>query len=262
MSTQELIHKEDFVEHLASKWSQKMFFAPRSGVYQILGQWLCSALQDLQHAKVMEIGYGSGDFTKTAEENSLSNDFEYTGVDISEDFQKFASNRLPTLNFTLGNGTILDFEDDHFDLAFTVDVLRHNENWKEMLSEFSRVTRREVFISDIFAKKADDYQGFIEGTNEFHSGHSHQWGLNYFVAEAEKHFKHVSVIPIPGFRNKGVILSNENTPKRHAFHVPIHVAMSNMPVRPPLLIGRDSKLKILGMTAARALKHILRSTVS
>ena len=262
MSTQELIHAEDFVDHLANKWAQKMFYPPRSSAYQLLGQWLYSALQDVGAAKVMEIGYGSGEFAKAAEENALWKDFEYTGVDISESFQKFASRRLPSLLFTLGNGTALDYEDDHFDFAYTVDVLRHNEKWVEMLSEMSRVTKREVFIADIFGAKTEDYEGFIERTNEFHTGHSHNWGLNYFVLEAKKHFRHASVVPIPGFRNKAVILSNENVPKRHAFQVPVHVAMSNMPARPPVLLGADSKVKVLGMTAARALRSIMRSTVS
>ena len=55
MSTQELIHAEDFVDHLANKWAQKMFYPPRSSAYQLLGQWLYSALQDVGAAKVMEI---------------------------------------------------------------------------------------------------------------------------------------------------------------------------------------------------------------
>ena len=216
MSNKELIHSVEFANHLAGKWAKKMFYPARSSVQLLLGQWLGlriensgtidnSDKENSYQPKVLELGYGTGDFAKVVEELSLYKDIEYTGVDISESFKEIASRRLPSLNFTLGEGAHLDYQDGHFEFSFTVDVLRHNKSWIEILRELSRVTRREVFVADFFDNKPPINGNFVERQNEFHTGHSYSWSIKYFTNEAQKYFNHVSVVPIIGYSNKILI---------------------------------------------------------
>ena len=259
MRNRELVHSVEFAEHLTRKWARKMFYPPRSAVYQLLGQWLAIGMEEVHEAKVLELGYGTGDFSKVIEEISLYKDIQYTGIDISESFQAIASKRLPGLRFTLGDGASLGFENGCFDFSYTIDVLRHNERWGEILGELSRVTQHEVFVADIFGAESGEYDGFVERRNEFHVGHSHAWGAEYFAAEAQKHFNHITVIPVPGHDNKAFILSNRDAYKEHVFQTPVHVVLSSLPPQQPILFGRMSKTRVFAVTIFRAVRNIARS---
>ena len=267
MRNNELVHSVEFAEHLTRKWARKMFYPPRSAVYQLLGQWLAIGMEEVHEAKVLELGYGTGDFSKVIEEISLYKDIQYTGIDISESFQAIASKRLPGLRFTLGDGASLGFENGCFDFSYTIDVLRHNERWGEILGELSRVTQHEVFVADIFGAESGEYDGFVEGVTKFHVegvtkfhvGHSHAWSAEYFAAEAQKHFNHITVIPVPGHDNKAFILSNRDAYKEHVFQTPVHVVLSSLPPQQPILFGRMSKTRVFAVTIFRAVRNIARS---
>ena len=292
MDKSDLIHSSEFAEHLVQKWAEKMFYPPRSVVYLLLGQWLGAAIpttpnsaaaatwarrtskypppQDLRELlidtpyqpKILELGYGTGDFTKVVEEISLTKDVEYTGVDISESWQTIVRKRLPNLNFTIGEGAHLEYPDNHFDFSFTVDVLRHNESWTGILKELSRVTKREVFIADIFESESPTKDSFHKREHELHSGGgSHEWSVKYFAKEAQKYFNHVNVQPIIGYSHRILILSNEDERITHVFQTPVHIFLKSTPAHQPMLFGRASKILVFIKASLSAVRNIFRSTI-
>ncbi len=99
---------------------------------------------------VLEVGVGVGrwaasfDLAKT----------RFTGVDISEGMVEAARANFPQCRFDrLGEGSILPYGDESFDLAFSVTVMHHNPTptKRALIAEMWRVTRpggRLMFLED------------------------------------------------------------------------------------------------------------------
>ena len=99
---------------------------------------------------VLEVGVGVGrwaasfDLAKT----------RFTGVDISEGMVEAARANFPQCHFDrLGEGSILPYGDESFDLAFSVTVMHHNPTptKRALIAEMWRVTRpggRLMFLED------------------------------------------------------------------------------------------------------------------
>lgn len=103
-------------------------------------------LQELNigKAKVLELGCGAGRWAPRFQKAGAN----YTGVDISEGMLALARNRTPSANFEHLTASKLPFDDDSFDLVFTVTVLHHNpyERQDELIDELLRVTKPGGFI--------------------------------------------------------------------------------------------------------------------
>jgi SAM-dependent methyltransferase len=99
---------------------------------------------------VLEVGAGVGrwaasfDLAKT----------RFTGVDISEGMVEAARQNFPQCRFDrIGDGTVLPYGDESFDLSFSVTVMHHNPTptKRALISEMWRVTRpggRLMFLED------------------------------------------------------------------------------------------------------------------
>src|SRR5215212_2708841 len=99
---------------------------------------------------VLEVGVGVGrwaasfDLAKT----------RFSGVDISEGMVEAARANFPQCHFDrLGEGSILPYGDESFDLAFSVTVMHHNPTptKRALIAEMWRVTRpggRLMFLED------------------------------------------------------------------------------------------------------------------
>ncbi|CAN5800336.1 hypothetical protein BH18ACT11_BH18ACT11_02520 [soil metagenome] len=99
---------------------------------------------------VLEVGVGVGrwaasfDLAKT----------RFSGVDISEGMVEAARANFPGCRFDrLGEGSILPYGDESFDLAFSVTVMHHNptQTKRALIAEMWRVTRpggRLMFLED------------------------------------------------------------------------------------------------------------------
>lgn len=95
--------------------------------------------------KVLEVGVGKG-LQLTYFLDRMSEDCQYTGVDIAEAPLREARERLAphhqsrvTLRTAVGER--LPFQDRSFDAVFCVDVLHHAASQPSMLAEMSRVVR-------------------------------------------------------------------------------------------------------------------------
>lgn len=104
-------------------------------------------------AYVLEIGAGIGRWAPVLGNYPL----RFTGVDVSEAMVRAARANFPDASFEqLGEDLRLPFDDESFDLVFSVTVMHHNpeESKRVLMGEMFRVTRpggKLLFLEDFVA---------------------------------------------------------------------------------------------------------------
>lgn len=90
--------------------------------------------------KVLEIGCGTGEFTKRIAKTGAY----ITAIDISPDLLEIAKKTIPDVNvsFHIQNAEKFDFEDGSFDVVIGSSIL-HHLNLNPALKEVYRVLKRE-----------------------------------------------------------------------------------------------------------------------
>lgn len=104
-------------------------------VYRKLRETIAEQLKGIIYNKVLDVGCGTGLFTDCFKG-------EYTGIDINEEYIKKAR-AYKKGTFKTGDATALQFEDETFDLVFTLGVLHHLDagSREKMLKEMRRVCK-------------------------------------------------------------------------------------------------------------------------
>jgi len=93
----------------------------------------------VEPGSILEIGCGNGVDSIAFGKKTKA---KVVGIDISSDAIKVAneSNDLKNVKFMVGDAEKLDFEDEQFDLVYSMAVL-HSTNLKKSISEVSRVLK-------------------------------------------------------------------------------------------------------------------------
>ncbi len=89
----------------------------------------------LEGARILDIGCGIGTYVRHFRQYSD----DVHGVEVEEERVREASAELP--NIHLARGEALPFPDDHFDLVFSNEVIRHVDDDRRTIAEAVRVTR-------------------------------------------------------------------------------------------------------------------------
>jgi ubiquinone/menaquinone biosynthesis C-methylase UbiE len=113
---------------------------------QKLANWLKAI--DFENKKVLELGSGPGGNLHLV---SQKNPSRLVGADISSDMIALAKQRLSNPNIELFkiDGQVLPFEDNSFDIVFSVTVLQHNTDeimLKNILKELCRVSEDKLIL--------------------------------------------------------------------------------------------------------------------
>ena len=90
-----------------------------------------------QGSNVLEIGCGTGIFTKRIVERTQAN---ITAIDISPALLQIAEKKVPEVSFKVENAMDLSFEDESFDCVYGNSTIHHLEIF-EALNEFYRVLK-------------------------------------------------------------------------------------------------------------------------
>ena len=111
-----------------------------------LEKWLSQI--EFEGKKVMELGSGPGGNLNQVWKKSPSS---LTGADISKDMINLATERLsnPDIKLVKIDGQSLPFDNDNFDIVFTVTVLQHNTDetmLKNILGELCRVSGNKLIL--------------------------------------------------------------------------------------------------------------------
>lgn len=77
---------------------------------------------------------------------------EVSGVDVDEKVYNYCQSTIVDRNprlvsLSLYDGYSLNFSDNHFDVVTCVDVIEHVEDYKKLIKEMLRVSRKGVFFS-------------------------------------------------------------------------------------------------------------------
>lgn len=100
------------------------------------------------YSSILDAGCGTGHFILSLEKK-LNTDFNYLGVDITEQHIKDAveifSNK-PNYNFVLGDVRSLPVSDNSYDVAICSNTIPHIPNIDKAIKELIRVSKNDVFI--------------------------------------------------------------------------------------------------------------------
>jgi len=95
---------------------------------------------------ILDLGCAAGGFYQVFKRFEPT--ITYTGIDISGEMIRRAQHRHPGIPFYVAEGSDLPFEDQSFDLVFCSGALHLADDWREILHEGWRVTKK-YFIFDI-----------------------------------------------------------------------------------------------------------------
>ncbi|EJV74135.1 class I SAM-dependent methyltransferase [Bacillus cereus] len=99
---------------------------------------------DPKNSSIFEYGVGTGRMAMPF----LKKGYNYQGIDISSNMlsilkdKLFKSNQNSSFDFKVADATsLIDFENDKFDLVWGTKVLKHIPNWTKVLSESKRILK-------------------------------------------------------------------------------------------------------------------------
>jgi len=124
--------------------------------------------QDLSQVRLLDIGCGGGVLT----EEFASLGCQVTGIDISlrsiAAAQTHAAKSALEIDYRVGSGTSLPFEENRFDVVSCCDVLEHIRDWKDVIAEAARVlVPGGLFLFDTINRTRQSRVMFIFGLQEF-----------------------------------------------------------------------------------------------
>ena len=154
---------------------------------------LLGKIGNLENKKVLEIGCGIGRWAKYLMEKEPT--IQYTGIDVSPKMVDIAKKRVPSANFLNISGDNLIFQDESFDLVFSITVLHHIPYEKQLkaIREICRVTKRGghiVIIEDI-KQPRNSFNMFAHPINEWRNLFERNGCQTLYL------LKHKCRIPIP-----------------------------------------------------------------
>ena len=89
---------------------------------------------------VLDVGCGAGGFSKIMK--TLQPNVYYVGIDVAPKMIDAARILYPGTKFEVADGNKINYPDNSFDLVFCTGVIHHNPNYKEMIDEMYRVSRK------------------------------------------------------------------------------------------------------------------------
>jgi SAM-dependent methyltransferase len=133
--TAEVVHEYD-----------QMRFADRGGALlrRLQEQAFLKALpiQPGPTSRVLDVGCGTGRFLETLAPSGC----RLVGLDASLSMIATARQRVPSAELVLGDALEIPFEDDAFDLAYTVWVINHMTQYADVVTEMCRVSRSVLIV--------------------------------------------------------------------------------------------------------------------
>lgn len=143
----------------------KTYLEPaRIDVYMFIIQYV---LTKKYGNRVVDIGFGSGDFLRLLCENVTDGHFDMYGLDYSEAAVHRASKIIPTGIFRTGDVYNLPYDSDFFDQVFCIQTLEHLRNPEQVVMEMDRVCKRDgMILISVPNSEFDNYEGHVNFWSE------------------------------------------------------------------------------------------------
>lgn len=91
---------------------------------------------------VLDIGAASGYYREVLQLAGF--DFDYTALDYSEAFKKFAKEKYPDIDYIVGDAKDLPFTSSRFDIVLHGACIMHVPEWRQAVKEAYRVASKFV----------------------------------------------------------------------------------------------------------------------
>ena len=128
-----------------------------------------------KYESILEFGCGSGRIGQYF----INNDYNYTGLDRSENMVNTFKNLLNVKNIYQINDLSIPFESNSFDVIICYSVIQYLSNLDEftfLLNEMIRVSKRIIYIGDIES---------IDHTNNNNQYYTHKSDLKHLIINKE-----------------------------------------------------------------------------
>ncbi len=117
--------------------------------------------------RIIDVGFGSGDFLKLLLQKSPEKQYEVHGLDYSNAAVERASRIIPGGKFLTGDVYAMPYEECYFDQVHCIQTLEHLAGPQNVLAEFDRVCKRDgMIVITIPNGDYDEYEGHVNFWNE------------------------------------------------------------------------------------------------
>lgn len=117
--------------------------------------------------KIIDVGFGSGDFLKLLLQRAPELQYEVHGLDYSDAAVERAKRIIPGGKFMTGDVYAMPYEENYFDQVFCIQTLEHLKDPHKVLAEFDRVCKRDgMIVITIPNGDYDEYEGHVNFWNE------------------------------------------------------------------------------------------------
>lgn len=124
---------------------------------------MLKALGNVRGKKVLDWGCGTGLYAKELKKRGA----KVKGFDISEEMIRIAKDENPGVDFRVGSGLKIPFN-ERFDIVFASLALHYLNDWDKALKEISRVLKKNgIFIFSSTNPVRRMSSGHIEGDREY-----------------------------------------------------------------------------------------------
>jgi ubiquinone/menaquinone biosynthesis C-methylase UbiE len=117
--------------------------------------------------RIVDIGFGSGDFLRLLTAHGGERKFEVYGLDYSEAAANRALTLIPYGNFITGDIYNLPYPTDYFDQIFCIQTLEHLKGPERVIMEMDRVCKPDgVILLSVPNGELDKYEGHVNFWSE------------------------------------------------------------------------------------------------
>jgi SAM-dependent methyltransferase len=117
--------------------------------------------------RIVDLGFGSGDFLRYFSESMPSRFFEIYGLDYSKSAVRRARKLVPKGKFIKGDIYNLPYPSDFFDMVFCIQTLEHLTNPKKVLTEMDRICKPDgMILISVPNGEIDNYEGHVNFWDE------------------------------------------------------------------------------------------------
>lgn len=100
----------------------------------------------------LDVGCGTGTYCQELSKLGI----KIKGIDYTEELIMEAKKKFPNLDFEVGNGYNLNFENKSFDLVISIGALQCLENHRKFIEEICRVSKKYVILSTLLSEEGKD----------------------------------------------------------------------------------------------------------
>ena len=126
------------------------------------------------YKNVLDVGCSVGLDYKMYRDQKVK--IDYHGIDITPEFIALAKKEFPNVDFRVGKGQALPFDDESFELVTCKDVLEHVNDPENVIKELVRVSKSDVILSWFIVPNETEELTIVEKANG--AFHNNQWSID------------------------------------------------------------------------------------